>query len=114
MNKIPVMGHIGITPQTIRGKYRYKGKTNLEKKKLIKDSKSLEEAGVFAIVLECVERKLSKQITENNITIEKKKYYLDILIRMLDNKKLNKKSEIIYDENNGYIVNIPIFKSLIS
>ena len=58
------MGHIGITPQTIRGKYRYKGKTNLEKKKLIKDSKSLEEAGVFAIVLECVERKSSKQITE--------------------------------------------------
>ena len=64
MNKIPVMGHIGITPQTIRGKYRYKGKTTLEKNKLIKDSKSLEEAGVFAIVLECVERKLSKQITE--------------------------------------------------
>ena len=64
MNKIPVMVHIGITPQTIRGKYRYKGKTNLEKKKLIKDAKSLEEAGVFAIVLECVERKLSKQITE--------------------------------------------------
>ena len=64
LNKIPVMGHIGITPQTIRGKYRYKGKTDLEKKKLIKDSKSLEEAGVFAIVLECVERKLSKQITE--------------------------------------------------
>ncbi len=63
-NKIPVMGHIGITPQTIRGKYRYKGKTTLEKNKLIKDSKSLEEAGVFAIVLECVERKLSKQITE--------------------------------------------------
>ena len=57
---------------------------------------------------------ISKQITENNITIDKKKYYLDILIRMLDNKKLNKKSEIIYDENNGYIVNIPIFKSLIS
>ena len=64
LNKIPVMGHIGITPQTIRGKYRYKGKTTLEKNKLIKDSKSLEEAGVFAIVLECVERKLSKQITE--------------------------------------------------
>ena len=64
LNKIPVMGHIGITPQTIKGKYRYKGKTTLEKNKLIKDSKSLEEAGVFAIVLECVERKLSKQITE--------------------------------------------------
>ena len=31
-NKIPVMGHIGITPQTVRGKYRYKGKTAIEKK----------------------------------------------------------------------------------
>ena len=67
-NKIPVMGHIGITPQTVRGKYRYKGKTALEKKKLLKDSKSLEEAGVFAIVLECIERKLSQEITKT-ITI---------------------------------------------
>ena len=64
-NKIPVMGHIGITPQTIRGKYRYKGRTAFEKKKLLKDSKSLEEAGVFAIVLECVERKLSQEITKS-------------------------------------------------
>ena len=63
-NKIPVMGHIGITPQTVRGKYRYKGKTVFEKKKLLKDSKSLEEAGVFAIVLECIERKLSQEITK--------------------------------------------------
>ena len=63
-NKIPVMGHIGITPQTVRGKYRYKGKTAFEKKKLLKDSKSLEEAGVFAIVLECIERKLSQEITK--------------------------------------------------
>ena len=63
-NKIPVMGHIGITPQTIRGKYRYKGRTLFEKKKLLKDSKSLEEAGVFAIVLECIERKLSQEITK--------------------------------------------------
>ena len=67
-NKIPVMGHIGITPQTIRGKYRYKGRTAFEKKKLLKDSKSLEEAGVFAIVLECIERKLSQEITKT-ITI---------------------------------------------
>ena len=67
-NKIPVMGHIGITPQTVRGKYRYKGKTIFEKKKLLKDSKSLEEAGVFAIVLECIERKLSQEITKT-ITI---------------------------------------------
>ena len=63
-NKIPVMGHIGITPQTVRGKYGYKGKTAFEKKTLLKDSKSLEEAGVFAIVLECIERKLSQEITK--------------------------------------------------
>ncbi len=63
-HKIPVMGHIGITPQTVRGKFRFKGKTASEKKKLLIDSKSLEDAGVFAIVLECVERKLSKKITE--------------------------------------------------
>ena len=49
--KIPVMGHIGITPQSVRGKFKYKGKTNIEKNNLLKDSKSLEEAGVFAICL---------------------------------------------------------------
>ena len=64
-NKIPVMGHIGITPQTVRGKFKYKGKTNLEKKNLLKDAKLLEEAGVFAIVLECIEKKLSKEITDS-------------------------------------------------
>ena len=63
-NKIPVMGHIGITPQTVRGKFKYKGKTVSEKNRLIRDSKSLEDAGVFAIVLECIERNLSKEITE--------------------------------------------------
>ena len=63
--KIPVMGHIGITPQSVRGKFRYKGKTDIEKKNLLKDSKSLEDAGVFAIVLECIEKKVSKKITES-------------------------------------------------
>ena len=62
--KIPVMGHIGITPQSVRGKFRYKGKSDIEKKNLLIDSKSLEEAGAFAIVLECVERLASKEITE--------------------------------------------------
>ena len=66
--KIPVMGHIGITPQSVRGKFKYKGKTNIEKNNLLKDSKLLEEAGVFAIVLECIESKLSKEIT-NSINI---------------------------------------------
>ncbi len=64
-HKIPVMGHIGITPQSVRGKFRYKGKSDIEKKNLLKDSKSLEDAGVFAIVLECVERITSKEITES-------------------------------------------------
>ena len=50
--KIPVMGHIGITPQSVKGKFKYKGKSIIEKNNLLKDSKSLEEAGVFAIVLE--------------------------------------------------------------
>ena len=63
-NKIPVMGHIGITPQSVRGKFKYKGKSEIEKKNLLKDSKLLEEAGAFAIVLECIEKKLSKEITE--------------------------------------------------
>ena len=64
-NKIPVIGHIGLMPQTVRGKFRYKGKKLLEKKKLMKESKSLEEAGAFAIVLECIERNLSKKITDS-------------------------------------------------
>jgi 3-methyl-2-oxobutanoate hydroxymethyltransferase len=63
-HRIPVMGHIGITPQSVRGKFRYKGKSDIEKKNLLKDSKSLEDAGVFAIVLECIERITSKEITE--------------------------------------------------
>ena len=41
------MGHIGITPQTIRGKYRYKGKTEKEKKKLLKDSKIIRRSRCF-------------------------------------------------------------------
>ena len=59
------MGHIGITPQTVRGKFKYKGKTDLEKKNLLKDSMSLEDAGVFAIVLECIEKKVSNEITKS-------------------------------------------------
>jgi 3-methyl-2-oxobutanoate hydroxymethyltransferase len=64
-NKIPVMGHIGITPQSVRGKFRYKGKTAKEKNNLLNDSKILEEAGAFSIVLECIEKKLSKKITKS-------------------------------------------------
>ena len=62
-NKIPVMGHLGILPQTTKGKFKSKGKSIKERKEIIRDCKLLEEAGVFSIVLECVEKKLAKQIT---------------------------------------------------
>jgi len=62
-NKIPVMGHLGILPQTEK-KFTFKGKKLIEINKLIKDSKLLEEAGIFSIVLECVETKLAKKITD--------------------------------------------------
>ncbi len=62
-NKIPVMGHLGILPQSTKGKFKSKGKSINERNQLIRDCKILEEAGVFSIVLECIERKLAKQIT---------------------------------------------------
>ena len=62
-NKIPVLGHIGITPQTVKGKFKSKGKTETEKRKLINDAKELEKSGAFAIVLECVYGNISKKIT---------------------------------------------------
>ena len=63
-NKIPVLGHIGITPQTVKGKFKSKGKTEIEKKKLIRDAKALEESGAFGIVLECIYSDISKKITK--------------------------------------------------
>ncbi|MCK5834748.1 MAG: 3-methyl-2-oxobutanoate hydroxymethyltransferase [Lentisphaeria bacterium] len=62
---IPVMGHIGLLPQSVikEGGYRKYGKTSAEAKQLIKDAKALEKAGVFAIVLEGVSDEVTKQIT---------------------------------------------------
>lgn len=62
-NKIPVLGHLGIMPQSVRGKFKSKGKTDRERKKILNDAKLLEKLGVFAIVLECIERSLAKKIT---------------------------------------------------
>ncbi len=62
-NKIPVLGHIGVTPQTIKGKFKSVGKTEKEKKKLINDAIALEENGAFGIVLECIYSDLSKKIS---------------------------------------------------
>ena len=65
-NGIPVLGHIGLTPQSIKetGGYKIQGKTTEAAEKLIADAQSLCEAGVFAIVLECVPEELGKAITE--------------------------------------------------
>ena len=62
-NKIPVMGHVGILPQTDK-KFSFKGKKDKERKKILDDTKLLENAGVFSIVLECVESKLAKKISD--------------------------------------------------
>jgi len=63
---IPVMGHLGLTPQSVHalGGYKVQGKTEEDQKKILKDAKILEQSGVFSIVLEAVPKKLAKEITE--------------------------------------------------
>ena len=61
-NKIPVMGHVGVLPQSAKN-FKFKGKKKSERTKILKDSKLLEDAGVFSIVLECIETSLAKEIT---------------------------------------------------
>ena len=64
-NKIPVLGHLGLLPQSMKGKFKSKGKTTREIKQLISDALLLQNTGVFAIVLECVKTPIAKQITKN-------------------------------------------------
>jgi 3-methyl-2-oxobutanoate hydroxymethyltransferase len=63
---IPVMGHIGLTPQSVHqmGGYYIHGKNASSKEMLLGSAKSLQAAGVFALVLECVEPTLAAKITE--------------------------------------------------
>jgi 3-methyl-2-oxobutanoate hydroxymethyltransferase len=63
---IPVLGHIGVTPQTatLYGGYRVQGRNVDSSDKLVEDAKSLEEAGVFGIVLEMVTEEVAKVVTE--------------------------------------------------
>ena len=63
-NKIPVMGHIGLLPQTVKGKFKSKGKTSKEINQLMNDALLLQKNGVFAIVLECIKTPIAKQITK--------------------------------------------------
>ena len=63
---IPVMGHLGMTPQSVHkfGGFRLQGKTESDAERIFNDAKALEQAGVFAIVLELVPTELAKRITE--------------------------------------------------
>jgi 3-methyl-2-oxobutanoate hydroxymethyltransferase len=65
--EIAVMGHIGLTPQSINklGAYRVQGKTAAAARELLDDALALEEAGAFAIVLEVVPREIAQLITES-------------------------------------------------
>ena len=60
---IPVMGHIGLLPQHSK-KYKVQGKKKIQKKEILNDARKLSEAGVFAIVIECVLEDLAKKITK--------------------------------------------------
>ena len=63
---IPVMGHIGLTPQAVNqlGGYRVQGRSLKDAVRLMEDARALEEAGAYAIVLECVPAQLAQMITE--------------------------------------------------
>ena len=60
---IPVMGHIGLLPQSTK-KFKIKGKDIIQKKKILEDAVALSSSGVFAIVIECVIESLAKTITK--------------------------------------------------
>ena len=63
--QIPVMGHIGLTPQSVNmfGGFKVQGKNTADAKKLIEDAKKIEDAGAFAIVLECIPSSLANIIS---------------------------------------------------
>jgi len=64
--EIPVMGHIGLTPQSLNalGGYRVQGKTPNAAEQLLRDAKAVEAAGAFAIVVEAIPRELAAEITK--------------------------------------------------
>lgn len=62
---IPVMGHLGLTPQSVNamGGYRVQGKTHAQAQQLLNDARALQDAGAFALVLECVPAPLAARVT---------------------------------------------------
>ena len=65
--EIPVMGHVGLTPQSVNalGGFKVQGKTPAAAEQLIRDARAVEAAGAFAIVLEGIPRELAAQITQD-------------------------------------------------
>jgi 3-methyl-2-oxobutanoate hydroxymethyltransferase len=63
---IPVMGHLGLTPQSVNvlGGYKVQGKTVKAARRLIEDARTLEEAGIFSLVLECVPAELARLVAD--------------------------------------------------
>jgi 3-methyl-2-oxobutanoate hydroxymethyltransferase len=63
---IPVMGHVGLLPQSVHllGGFHAVGKNSQEAERVLRDAHALEEAGAFALVLECVSDELAKRVTE--------------------------------------------------
>ena len=63
---IPIMGHIGMTPQSVNlfGGYKVQGRPKAQQKKLLADARALAKAGVFAIVLECIPADLGRRISQ--------------------------------------------------
>lgn len=63
---IPVMGHLGLTPQSVNafGGFKVQGKDEANAKRILQDAKDIESAGAFAVVLECVPAKLADLITK--------------------------------------------------
>ncbi len=62
--KIPVMGHVGLLPQTTTN-FKVKGKNFIQKKEILEDAKAISNSGVFAIIVECVVEGLAKKITKS-------------------------------------------------
>jgi len=64
---IPVMGHVGLLPQSSK-KFKLQGQNLTQRKKILNDAIAISKTGVFAIVIECVVESLAKEITKNIIT----------------------------------------------
>jgi 3-methyl-2-oxobutanoate hydroxymethyltransferase len=64
---VPVMGHLGLTPQSVNslGGYRVQGKEDDDKQRIIGEAIALQESGCFSLVLECVPNQLAKEVTDS-------------------------------------------------